>query len=95
MFHCIIATPDRQAFLNALRDILKPGGILFSKTMSCDGDFDAAAVEADPVTRIACNRTRYWVRRQEMCEEYGSAGLQILHQSCRSPGNRVTYAVRP
>lgn len=102
VFHCIIGTRDRRAFLSAARDILKPGGVLFSETMSCDGDFDAAAVEADPVTRIACSRTRYWVSRQELCEEYGSAGFRILYQAYRSPedsggtgANLVTYAVRP
>jgi SAM-dependent methyltransferase len=102
VLHCLIGAPDRMAFLRSAYRTLRPGGILFSETMSCEGEFDAEALDADPATRIARKHTRYWVSRSELNGELEAAGFGILHQALREPGEPpnakidiVTYAQRP
>jgi hypothetical protein len=101
VLHCLIGAADRTAFLGSTYRVLKPGGILFSETMSCEGAFDAEAMGADPATRIARNQTRYWVSRSELTSELEAAGFRILHQALRGLTDVpkvdpaiVTYATR-
>jgi SAM-dependent methyltransferase len=97
VLHCLIGTEDRMGFLRSAYRVLKPGGILFSETMSSEGDFDAAAVGADPATRIARNHTRYWVTLSELNSELASAGFRVIHQGVTlgRSSDIVTYAQRP
>jgi ubiquinone/menaquinone biosynthesis C-methylase UbiE len=100
VLHCLIGVQDRMAFLRSAYRVLKPEGILFSETMSCEGKFDAEAVDADPSTRIARSHTRYWASRSELNGELETAGFLIFHQELRGPESLVgahiiTYAKRP
>jgi 2-polyprenyl-3-methyl-5-hydroxy-6-metoxy-1,4-benzoquinol methylase len=99
VLHCLIGAPDRMAFLRSTYRVLKPGGILFSETMSCEGAFDAMAVGADPTTRISQCHTRYWATQAELNKELEAAGYHLLYQEFRQPEEAagatvVTYAQR-
>jgi SAM-dependent methyltransferase len=102
VLHCLIGAPDRMSLLRSVYRVLKPGGIFFSETMSCEGGFDAEAVEADPSTRIARSHTRFWVSQSELRGELAAVGFEILQQSLSEPVDAsggsvdiVTYARRP
>lgn len=97
--HCVIGAADRAAFLASAVRVLTPGGVLFSDTMTCDGGFDAAAMNADPTTRISANTTRFWVSEAELAGELAAAGLGVRHRERRPQDDGagdmlVTYAVR-
>jgi 2-polyprenyl-3-methyl-5-hydroxy-6-metoxy-1,4-benzoquinol methylase len=100
VLHCVIGAQDRLAFLRSAYRVLKPGGILFSETMSCEGDFDAVAMEADPATRTASSHTRYWVSQRELNGEIEATGFRVVHQELRGQAEPagaqiITYAERP
>jgi 2-polyprenyl-3-methyl-5-hydroxy-6-metoxy-1,4-benzoquinol methylase len=100
VLHCLIGAQDRRTFLQAAYRVLKPGGILFSETMSCEGGFDAVAMDADPATRIARSHTRYWVSQGELNGEMKAAGFRVLHQERREEDEPagaqiITVAERP
>lgn len=100
VFHCIIGSEHRRAFLAAAFRVLKPGGRMFSETMSCEGEFDPAAYDVDPVTRVARNHTRYWVSRSELRQEFEEQGFMICSQAVSLEGSSagdslVTYAEKP
>lgn len=99
LLHCLIGPQDRLSFLRSAYRALKPGGILFSDTGSCEGDFDPLVVEADPETRVARNHTRCWVSQAELNRELQATGWQVTHQEVRANepwGSMiVTYAQRP
>jgi SAM-dependent methyltransferase len=101
VLHCLIGSRDRLAFLRSAYRVLKPGGILFSETMSSEGgfDFDAVAMDADPATRIARSHSRYWVGQEELNGEMEAAGFRVAHQERRaedepSGAQIITYAER-
>jgi 2-polyprenyl-3-methyl-5-hydroxy-6-metoxy-1,4-benzoquinol methylase len=77
-WHCLVEGEDRGAFLRAAFRVLKPGGVMFSETMTREGDFSAAAVDADPRTFVSRHQNRYWVGRAEALEELKSAGFEII-----------------
>lgn len=89
VYHCIIGAHDRAAFLTCVARVMKPGGLFFSETMSCEGDFDPLVVHADPVTRISTAHTRFWVSVAELLEEYRAAGLEVLY-AARRPATDMT-----
>ena len=62
-----------------MRRVLAPGGLFFSTTMSCEGDFDVAAFDVDPLTRISRRRTRFWVSERELRAELARAGFEVVH----------------
>jgi 2-polyprenyl-3-methyl-5-hydroxy-6-metoxy-1,4-benzoquinol methylase len=100
VLHCFIGAENRLAFLRTVYRVLKPGGILFSETGSCEGNFDAAAVEANPATRISRCHTRYWVSLTELGRELEVTGFCVLNhelrgQEYKTGANIVTYAQRP
>lgn len=100
VFHCIIGSEHRRAFLAAAFRVLKPGGRMFSETMSCEGEFDPAAYDVDPATRVARNQTRYWVSRQELRQEFEEQGFVVCVQEVSLEGapagdSLVTYAEKP
>lgn len=98
VLHCVLPG-DRERFLATAFQALRPGGLLFSTTMSCEGAFDAAAMGADPLTRIARNRTRYWVGQAELVAELAAAGfeledLKVLPQGTPTGDRLVTCSRR-
>jgi len=84
VWHCIVGREDRAAFLKAAFRVLKPGGLLFSETMTREGSFSPSVVNADPETFIARNKSRYWVAREEALEELKLAGFEIVYERIKS-----------
>lgn len=101
LLHCLVGARDRGACLGAAFRVLRPGGIFFSESMSSEGDFDPARVDADPATRVARNGTRFWARGDEIDAELALAGFRVLYRALgpsEPPGTGaliVTYAERP
>jgi SAM-dependent methyltransferase len=99
LLHCLIGPRDRLSFLRSAHRVLKPGGIMFSDTGSCEGNFDPLVMDADPVTRIARNHTRCWVSQADLNRELQATGWRVAHQEVRAnaPWGAmiVTYAQRP
>jgi SAM-dependent methyltransferase len=81
--HCVVDPAHRARFLASVRRVLKPGGTYWCETMSGEGDFAPASVNADPVTGIARNRTRIWARRPQLERELVAAGLTLVRLSRR------------
>ena len=80
LLHCIVGG-DRPRALAEIRRVLRTGGVFFSETMSCEGDFDPRVVKADPATRESLNGTRFWTSRAELEALIGLAGFAIEHLS--------------
>lgn len=85
LLHCLVTPAHRAALLRAVRRVLAPHGRWFSETMSCEGPFDPAAVDADPRTGIARNGTRVWVREADLDRELSAAGLVVVHRERSAP----------
>jgi SAM-dependent methyltransferase len=83
--HCLARPADRAAFLRAARRVLRPDGRLWSETMSREGRFDPAAVNADPDTGIARNGTRIWIAAAALDRELASAGFRIVRREVTPP----------
>lgn len=79
--HCLVAPDDRAAFLRAVRRVLRPGGRLWSETMSREGPFRPEAVNADPATGANRSRTRLWVRAADLDRELTAAGLRVVRRT--------------
>lgn len=102
VWHCIVDRQDRRAFLQAAYRVLKRGGLIFSETMTREGDFSPSAMDADPRTFIARHHNRYWVARAEAMEEMKSVGFEIFYERLKpqvdAPGVGellIIYAKRP
>lgn len=59
VLHCLIGD-DRDRFLREVARVLRPGGVLFSDTMSREGAFDPARMGCDPATFVSVRGNRYW-----------------------------------
>ncbi|TVS07623.1 MAG: class I SAM-dependent methyltransferase [Phycisphaerales bacterium] len=86
--HCLVLPEDRRRFLAEARRVLHPGGVLFSETMSAEGEPDFEKLGVDPKTRIDEHRTRYWVLRDELRTELAEAGFEIRSISLRPQPER-------
>jgi len=98
VLHCLLGH-DRARFLAETARVLRPGGLLFSETMSREGDLDPAALNIDPATFISRNGNRYWTTRAELDGELARAGFEISFRADEQAGpgegcNLVTYARR-
>lgn len=95
LLHCILRV-DRARVLAEVKRVLRAGGVFFSETMSCEGDFDPELVRADPVTREARNGTRFWTSRAELATEVAAAGFEIesLVERHQEPGTGATLVLR-
>jgi SAM-dependent methyltransferase len=79
--HCLVTPEDRAAFLRAVRRVLRPGGRLWSETMSREGSFRPETVNADPATGVSRSGTRLWVRAADLDRELAAAGLRVVRRT--------------
>lgn len=80
--HCIIGA-DRARFLGEVARVLRPGGLLFSDTMSREGPVDFERFHFDPTTFVSHNHNRYLVGEAELDRELVAAGFQIVFSQTR------------
>jgi SAM-dependent methyltransferase len=76
VLHCIIGA-DRARFLREVARVLRPGGLLFSDTMSREGNVDFDRFGFDPTTFVSKNNNRYLVGESELDAELSAAGFEI------------------
>jgi SAM-dependent methyltransferase len=98
VLHCLLGG-DRGRFLREAARVLRAGGILFSETMSREGELDAAKLGIDPITFVSRNGNRYWTTRTELDDELARAGFEVVFRDDYEAGpgegrNLVTYARR-
>jgi len=82
LLHCLIG-PDRGRLLRGVARVLRPGGLLFSDTMSREGSFDPAMMHCDPSTFISLHNNRYWTSERELDDELAAAGFEIIDRGAR------------
>jgi SAM-dependent methyltransferase len=75
--HCLIGA-DRARFLREVARVLRPGGLLFSETMSRDGVADVGAWGFDPTMFVSVHGNRYLVSEAELDAELAAAGFELL-----------------
>lgn len=88
---------DRARFLAECARVLRPGGVLFSETMSREGELDLEKLSVDPATFVSRHGNRYWTTRDELDGELARAGFEVLvrgdHEAGPGEGrDLVTYA---
>lgn len=96
--HCLLGA-DRARFLREVARVLRGGGVLFSETMSREGELDPAKLDIDPATFISRHGNRYWTTRAELDAELANAGFDVVLRDERSSGpgcgrDLITYARR-
>jgi SAM-dependent methyltransferase len=82
VLHCIIGD-DRARFLREIARVLRPGGVLFSDTMSREGTPDFDKLGFDPTTFISKHHNRYLVGEGELDAELASAGFEVVVRGTR------------
>lgn len=90
VLHCLIGD-DRGRFLGEVARVLREGGLLFSETMSREGDLDLDKLAVDPATFVSRNGNRYWTSRAELDDELQRAGLRIVvrDEHAAGPGEGI------
>jgi SAM-dependent methyltransferase len=82
VLHCVLGA-DRARFLREVARVVRPGGLLFSDTMSREGHVDFDRHDLDPTTFTSKRGNRYLVGEHELDAELESAGFQILARETR------------
>lgn len=77
VLHCLIGD-DRACMLREAARVLRRGGLLFSETMSREGDLDLDKLGVDPTTFESKNGNRYWTTRVALDDELARAGFEIV-----------------
>lgn len=85
VLHCLVEPTDRHGMLSRCAAVLRAGGVLFSETMSREGDFDPARFDVDPTTGISGNRRRIWTSAASLDGELRRAGFTIAHAETCPP----------
>jgi 2-polyprenyl-3-methyl-5-hydroxy-6-metoxy-1,4-benzoquinol methylase len=84
--HCLIGD-DRDRFVVEIAHLLRPGGVLFSETMSAEGPPEFERLGVDARSRIDQQQTRYWTTRDELLALLARAGFTIIASEARpQPG---------
>jgi 2-polyprenyl-3-methyl-5-hydroxy-6-metoxy-1,4-benzoquinol methylase len=89
MLHCLVLPEQRAAVLRAVRRVLRPGGRLWSETMSREGSFRADVVNADPATGVNRSGTRIWTSAADLDRELAAAGLRVVRRTLTSPDEKT------
>jgi ubiquinone/menaquinone biosynthesis C-methylase UbiE len=82
VLHCIVGA-DRPRFLREVARVVRPGGLLFSDTMSREGYVDFERHQLDPTTFVSKRGNRYLVGERELDAELAAAGFDILVRETR------------
>lgn len=82
VLHCILGA-DRARFLREVARVLRPGGLLFSDTMSREGHVDFDRHSIDPATFVSRSGNRYLVGADELDAELEAAGFEVLLREAR------------
>ena len=87
-----------RGFLMALLLRYRPGGWLFSDTMSREGDFDPPKLGCDPITYISQRGNRYWISeadlRRELAAEFEIVSLRRVTNDPGIGDGLITLARR-
>jgi hypothetical protein len=70
-------------FLREVARVLRPGGLLFSDTMSREGWVDFERHRIDPTTFVSKGGNRYLVSADELDAELAAAGFEIMVREAR------------
>ncbi len=84
VLHCI--------FLHEIARVLRPGGLVFSETMTRDGSADITQLGFDPTTFVSKNNNRYLVSETELDAELAAAGFEIMLRETRH--DDIDHAIR-
>jgi SAM-dependent methyltransferase len=79
---CILGA-DRARFLREVARAVRPGGLLFSDTMSREGYVDFDRHQLEPTTFVSKGGNRYLVGAHELDAELAAAGFEILVREAR------------
>ena len=90
VLHCIIGA-DRARFFAEVARLLRPGGLMFSETMSREGHVDFERHAFDPTTFVSKNGTRYLVGEAELDEELARAGFEIVFRDKRPDDDAIGH----
>jgi SAM-dependent methyltransferase len=85
VLHCLIGA-DRARFLREAARLLRPGGWLFSDSMSREGDFDPPKLGCDPITYVSQRGNRYWVSEAELIAELADFDIVWMRRVTKEPG---------
>lgn len=97
-FHCLVAPPERSAFLREVHRVLRPRSLFYSSTIANLPRHPDLLREVDVDTRANHARTRYFGDTDDLLRELVDAGFTIASwQLVREPyqvDNLITYARR-
>lgn len=82
VLHCILGA-DRARLLREIARVVRPGGLLFSETMSREGPVDFDTFGFDPTTFVSKHGNRYLVGEAELDTELAAAGFEIVVSQTR------------
>jgi SAM-dependent methyltransferase len=92
VLHCIIGG-DRARFLCEVARVLRPGGLLFSDTMSREGRVDFDKHGFDPTTFVSKRGNRYLVSESELDAELAAAGFEIVVRQRRPDDEAIGHGL--
>jgi len=92
VLHCIIGA-DRARFLREVARVLRPGGLLFSDTMSREGHVDFDKHGFDPTTFVSKHGNRYLVGEAALDAEIDAAGFETVFRQRRPDEDAIGHGL--